>query len=51
MLGKGEYVLGLEPMNVFLDGPKLNEEGCMAPILAPGADMTYEVEIEFIDKI
>jgi hypothetical protein len=51
MLGKGEYVLGLEPMNVFLDGPKLNEEGCMAPILAPGADMVYEVEIEFIDKI
>lgn len=51
MLGKGEYVLGLEPMNIFLDGPKLNEEGCPAPVLAPGESKTYKVVISFVDKI
>ncbi|MEG1857111.1 MAG: aldose 1-epimerase family protein [Pseudoflavonifractor sp.] len=51
MLGKGEYVMGLEPMNVFLDGPKVGQAGCAAPILAPGESKTYEVRLNFIDHI
>lgn len=51
MLGKGEYVLGLEPMNVFLDGPKVMEEGCTAPILGPGESISYQIKIEFIDSL
>jgi hypothetical protein len=51
MLGKGEYVMGLEPMNVFLDGPKAGQEGCQAPILAPGESKTYQVTLNFIDRL
>ena len=51
MLGKGEYVMGLEPMNVFLDGPKIGEPGCEAPVLAAGESKTYKVKLNFIDKI
>jgi hypothetical protein len=51
MMGKGEYVLGLEPMNVFLDGPKLNEPGCEALMLKPGEEKQYKVRLSYIDKI
>lgn len=51
MLGEGEYVLGLEPMNAFLDGPKLNQEGCAAPILKPQESKVYKVKIDYIDKL
>ena len=51
MLGKGEYVMGLEPMNVFLDGPKVGQEGCMAPILQPGESKVYKVRLNFIDHV
>lgn len=51
MLGKGEYVMGLEPMNIFLDGPKIGEEGCTAPILGPGESKTYRIRIDFIDQL
>lgn len=51
MLGKGEYVLGLEPMNVFLDGPKVGQEGCTAPVLGPGESKVYKVRMNFIDKL
>ena len=51
MLGKGEYVLGLEPMNVFLDGPKVGQKGCAAPVLAPGESKTYQVKLNFINKL
>ncbi|MGI6055576.1 MAG: aldose 1-epimerase family protein [Bilifractor sp.] len=51
MLGKGEYVLGLEPMNAFLDGPKLEEEGCAAPILGPFESREYKLKIQYIDNI
>ncbi len=51
MLGKGEYVMGLEPMNVFLDGPKVGQEGCAAPILGPGESKVYEVKLNFIDRL
>ena len=51
MLGKGEYVMGLEPMNVFLDGPKVGQEGCAAPILGAGESKTYKVRLNFIDHM
>lgn len=51
MLGKGEYVMGLEPMNAFLDGPKVGEPRCEAPILAAGESKIYKVKLNFIDKI
>ena len=51
MLGKGEYVMGLEPMNVFLDGPKVGEEGCAAPVLGTGESKTYKVKMNFIDQL
>ena len=51
MLGKGEYVMGLEPMNVFLDGPKVGQEGCAAPILGPGESRVYKVKLNFIDRL
>jgi hypothetical protein len=51
MLGKGEYVMGLEPMNVFLDGPKVDEPGCAAPVLAPGESKVYRVELRYIDRL
>ncbi len=51
MLGKGEYVMGLEPMNAFLDGPKIGEEGCEAPVLRPMESKTYVVKFNFIDQI
>lgn len=50
MLGKGEYVMGMEPMNTFMDGPKAGQEGCPAPILKPGESKTYEVRMNFIEK-
>lgn len=51
MLGKGEYVMGLEPMNVFLDGPKVGEEGCAAPVLEHGESKTYHIKISFIESL
>lgn len=51
MLGKGEYVMGLEPMNVFLDGPKAGQEGCQAPVLAPGESKVYQMTLNFIDRL
>ena len=51
MLGKGEYAMGLEPINAPLDGPKCGQPGCEAPVLAPGESMTYRVELNFIDGI
>ena len=51
MLGKGEYVMGLEPMNVFLDGPKVGQEGCAAPILGLGESKVYKVRMNFIDQL
>ncbi len=51
MLGKGEYVVGLEPLNVELDGQKVGQEGCAAPILGPGESKTYQVKMTFIDQV
>lgn len=51
MLGKGEYVLGMEPMNTYLDGPAVGAKGCKAPILEPGESKEYDIIISYIDKL
>ena len=51
MLGKGEYVLGMEPLNAPLDGKKIGEEGCLAPILQPGESKTYSLHFSFIEEL
>lgn len=50
MLEKGHYIMGLEPYNAPLDGPKLFEEGCKAPVLAPGESIVHKVKLEFFSK-
>lgn len=47
MLGKGEYVLGLEPSNASMDGPAPGEEGCDAPLLQPGESISYRIEFRY----
>ena len=47
MFGKGEYVLGLEPSNLFMDGPAPGEKGCAAPVLGPGESAEYELMFEY----
>ena len=51
MLGKGEYVLGMEPLNAPLDGKKIGEEGCTAPVLQPGESKTYTLYFTFIEEL
>ena len=51
MLGKGEYVLGMEPLNAPLDGKKIGEEGCLAPVLQPGESKTYSLHFSFIEEL
>ena len=51
MLGKGEYVMGLEPTNTGLASPKLGHPGCPAPVLTHGESITYRVVIDFIDTL
>lgn len=51
MLGKGEYVMGLEPMNYNLDAPKPGDEGCTCPVLKPHESRTYVTTLQFIDSI
>lgn len=50
-VGQGRVCHGSGAMNVFLDGPKLGQEGCAAPILGPGESKTYKVKLSFIDRI
>ena len=51
MLGKGEYVMGMEPLTAPLDGPKIGQKGCKAPKLKAGKTKTYKVRFEFFDKM
>ena len=51
MLGKGEYVLGMEPLNAPLDGKKIGEEGCLAPVLQPGESKSYRIQFSFIEDL
>lgn len=45
MLGKGEYVLGLEPFNYLPTDYKIGDERCSAPILEPGESLTYHLKV------
>lgn len=47
MMGRGEYVLGMEPANIQLDGPALGENGCVAPFLKPGEKMCFSIEFQY----
>ena len=51
MLGKGEYVMGLEPMNSPIDGPKIGEQGCKAPTIEPGESKIFNYSFSFIDQL
>lgn len=51
MLGKGEYVLGMEPMNMPLDGPAPGEDGSQAPCLNAGESRTYEIVLDYVDHL
>ena len=51
MMGKGEYVLGMEPMNAFIDGPAVGEKGCTGPVLKPGKKAEYHLKLSYIDKL
>ena len=50
-LGKGEYVVALEPTVMDMDGPKLGQPGCPAPELLPGESKTYNYRLEFVDRL
>lgn len=51
MLGKGEYVLGMEPMNAFLDGGAAGTPECSGPVLNPGESIDYTLHFRYIDHI
>lgn len=51
MLGKGEYVLGMEPTNAELDGPAAGDKGCKGPVLKPGESIDYTLEFHYIDRL
>lgn len=51
MMGKRDYVLGLEPGNCHPDGrDKMRAEGALT-LLAPGESVTYEVQISMFSGI
>jgi len=50
MFGKGEYVMGLEPMNSLLDGHELAVEQNSLKYLNPQQSITYQFEITFFEK-
>ena len=50
-IGKGEYVAALEPVVLDMDGPKLGEPGCAAPVLSPGESREYHYKLEFTDRL
>jgi hypothetical protein len=45
MMGKGEYVLGLEPSNVPGENRKNLRNGNILPYLQPGESTTNNIEI------
>lgn len=49
MLGKGEYVTGLEPANAPIDGRAKARADGLLPSLAPGEKKMYRFEIEALD--
>lgn len=50
-LAKGDYVAALEPMTLDMDGPKLGQPGCKAPVLKPGEKKEYRYTLECIDRL
>jgi hypothetical protein len=50
MFGKGEYVMGLEPMNAMLDGHTQETEQNRIKSLEPQQNMKYQFEISFFEN-
>jgi galactose mutarotase-like enzyme len=50
MFGKGEYVLGLEPMNSLLEGRVDGLKKNLVKFIDPGESITYSSEISFFSK-
>ena len=49
MMGKGDYVMGLEPCNCTIDGVKDAFEKGMVRLLKPGEKVVYRTEIMILD--
>ncbi|RFB17443.1 DUF4432 family protein [Bacillus sp. HNG] len=50
-MGEGEYVLGIEPCNCFVEGKEDSKNKGVLEYLKPGEIRTFEVEIEIVDGI
>lgn len=50
-LAKGDYVVALEPMTLDMDGPKLGQPGCEAPVLKPGEKKEYRYTLECMERL
>ena len=49
MLGWGDYVMGLEPGNCFVEGRDVMREKGILKVLAPGEEAVYHLEFHFIE--
>lgn len=50
MMGKGDYVLGLEPCNNRIEGVKNNADSNRLKYLNPGEKVSYHLEIEIVEN-
>ena len=50
MMGKHDYVLGLEPGNCYPDGRDAMREQGMLEFLKPGEEREFNVKFEFITR-
>lgn len=50
-IGKGEYVVALEPVVLNMDGPKLGQPGCEAPVLKSGESRKYRYSLTFFEQL
>ncbi len=50
MVGEGEYVLGMEPCNVFCENRAVLRRKGILPILQPGQETSNEVEIGVLES-
>ena len=48
-MGWGDYVMGLEPGNCYVEGRNAMREKGILKVLAPGVEATYHLEFHFIE--
>jgi hypothetical protein len=51
MMGEGDYVVGLEPVNVRIENRAILRKEGLLPFLKPGESRTMRVEIGILDGI